>query len=258
MTPEQTLAQWQQWGVESKPRLTQALANGKTNQAFLLTAGKQQFVLRLYSDSNKALYSQAHANQQSVNAIGLAPRLLYSHPDNHYSVSEYLPGDTLNENIPLTNNDVKLLCDAVSRYQKIPVLSCPIDYKAVLTGYRHQLINCHRWQPDDEQLFCSILKLCDELKRLHSAPVLSHHDLNAYNIIRLAQHETRFGFIDWEFSCTSFASFDYAILLVELNIDSSTLANISGIAQHTLDTSASIYRYLCKLYWLTHTNKNRA
>ena len=129
------------------------------------------------------------------------------------------------------------------------------------------------WRADDQRAFNQNLATIERLDILHlNAPrTLCHHDLNAANIIRISapslfkQSPTQdldqiqtFSILDWEYACLSYPCMDFAILAEEFDIAIEHIAVFARQIPSTLKLAASLYRYLCQLYWriesINHSN----
>jgi len=248
---ETILAQWRRWGINKKPKLLNPLAGGKTNQSYLLKAGNDHLVLKLYNQPDTKT-KQSHLVQQAVNTIHLAPQLIYAATSNCYSVSTYINGSILNSAKPLNTVELTTLCKAIHCYQQLPLHLPAINYAALLGNYRQHLLKQQLWNGNLEQQFHLVISHCQALDEHYkgTAAVLAHHDLNPANIIFHKDTLEHFSFIDWEFSCASYPCFDYAIIFAELNVNENDLVKASGVSKNLLYSAADIYRYLCRLYWL--------
>ena len=254
---EHYLNQWPQWELDltEPPTVEKKLHGSINNQSYLITSNNRYWIMRIHH--HNPLYSanrqQEHRTQYAVHQLNAAPRIVYQHPTGDYRISEYIEGRTLNELAAITETQAELLCNTLKRLHKIQINIPDFSYSDCIEKY---------WEAINSKVLITNKNAIDEYKNMLSKckdfqhrygqqRVLCHNDLNSNNILLTDAPrgaESRFIFIDWEFSGGGIASMDFADLATEVNIDIHRMSALSEITVEELFIAQEIYRYTCKIY----------
>lgn len=253
LNPETALDSWRGWDapLDTRPVVIRELGEGRSNRSFLLETGSEKMVLRVNSTPT-ALPNPDRAVEARVwrvaSEAGIAPRLLYTHPQGEFLVSAYieneLPGRP--QDYPgLTEQALELL----QRCHWLDVDAPIIDYTAHIERY-WQVIERQTISPDPSLVAQRILmdELLEELCSAGAEKGLCHHDPVVENFV--GSHE-RLYLIDWEYAARGLRVLDYAALVVEWGMDEDAIIKLTGSDSESLTRAKSLYRYMCSLWEAT-------
>lgn len=203
---EQALAQWRQWrctpSLPGAPHVQRRLQGGLSNHNFLVSAARQQFVVRVdgISPRQHGLSRQGEYRAlESAAAADIAPSPCYFNPELGVLVCQYLPPDKSQR---VTPNELATLCQQV---HNLPPRHHRLDLNARIQRYCTLVTRAGKPLPA-EDLRDNIDRTLCRCRALN--PVLCHNDLLPANLLRSAG---RLYALDWEYCAMGNPWFDLAV-----------------------------------------------
>lgn len=202
LAPELLISDWQDWGklLSRKPVLLSPLAEGLTNQSFLLDSDIGRLVLRINHPNSESLGINRQRELLILEALNklhgpeIAPEVIYSCTDYRYLVYRFIEGRVWTATDASKPDNQQKLKSLIERYQKIDLPIEPRNYKNHLRHYWQQLTEK---ELVDQTLKKEWLDFLPKLNETNWTACLSHHDLIPENIIETADG---LKIIDWEYA----------------------------------------------------------
>ncbi|MCH8257865.1 MAG: phosphotransferase family protein [Proteobacteria bacterium] len=233
---------WKSWAPAPTtiPVLTAQLG-GDTNLSFLVTDGRNQWVVRLNDDRDSGINrTNELAALTAAHNAGIAPAIIFN--GQNILVAEYFSGHSP------TLLDIAEIGSRFADIHSLEVSVQPMDLMKHLRAYYQQItkdtdiVNCYKK--------ISALAAPDA-----STTVLCHQDLTLHNMIRT---KDRIVVIDWEYAAMSDPAYDLAVFSYTHELNESQfslfLDNYYRIEPELPDRVhyfEKIYALIEILWWLT-------
>ena len=225
---------------------------GFCNDNYLLKCKNKKYLVRVFKNhlSNDINRLFEFNIQKKAYKKNIAKKPLYLDDNKTYMICKYAKGI---HKYKLNNNDIKNISTKVNKLHKIKFDIKNHDFNEDYKYYMKKLKD-KKSKKILRNFKLNILKLNKYDKNI----VLSHHDLNAKNIIF---NKNSIYFIDWEFARKNDCFFDLAALCIEFNLCKkqenillkSYFNKIKEQHYTKLIIYKNIYTLLCSL-WLQNNN----
>jgi len=212
---QRALDTWPSWNVQlsDAPRVLAPLGGGLSNSSYLLAMGDAKCVLRLNNQDHQIWQIDRAAEykiHRAVEAIGLAPEILYCDLSTGFLVTRYIEGRVLGSR-DLTDSAIRTdLAQAIQHFSQLNLNLPTFNYSEHLDRYVAVLRGLGGAVPD---ILCRTIAAVEpEIKAFQSSgwrPCLVHHDLESRNII---QSDQGLKIIDWEYGAMGYRGMDLAVL----------------------------------------------
>lgn len=226
---QNALMDWASWPLSAKPDVVRPFHDGLNNQAWLISAAGQPWVIKLFAQPA----GQAIATQQWAAKLQLAPEIVFAAADSSYAVMPYLtkrpaPGDT-----PAIAASLRYL-----HTQPAP------DDQASGRFDLLQYCDSYLQEPDLQaaKLHESLRPLLQRFVDDSTPPVFCHNDLVSENCLLDAE---RCVFIDWEFAQLNNPWWDLASVIVYQGLDQERASRFIG--QYDEASSKQAWQPICSI-----------
>ena len=240
------LASWLQQVPGWETADVKALAGGRSNRAFRLTAGNRSAVLK-FDQVQRAWPGNSRLDEANVQRVaaasGLAAPVVWCSPE--CIVTEWLPGRALAARDLREPASLQAVGETLRRVHALPRCEREFAPASWADYYRDCLDTLGRF---DRVAKAAYSLLCEA--RLPGPYVLAHNDLVPANVV--VGDEVQF--IDWEYASFNSWQFDLATLHVEAGLDAAATKALfyaySGDAKVPADFTGTVavYRALVTLW----------
>lgn len=209
------LKEWQRWQLELDcvPQILNRLASGRTNISYLIASSGRKFKLRLNSPVSKNLGIDRECEAkicETISPLGIAPKLLYSHPQYRYSVFEFVEGRVWTKNDISNHQNKERVADLISRYQTLGSATSSLNclqarnYVEYFLGYEQQVLD--KLSTKEEKAYTQFKDNLIEWQSSEPSVRLCHHDLMPENII---EDKDDIYILDWEYAAVGCGDLDF-------------------------------------------------
>ncbi len=225
------------------PELLRQLRAGRSNTTWLIKADAEYYIAQDKTASARCPGVEPQREQhimQQASQCGLAPAVVYYSPERHILITEYMAGRHWQRSDAKNKRLLERLLHAIQQLQALDSGWPALDYAAHIDAYFNQL-----QQHPSPLLVQQQQAVSAELAQLDYPAVLSHHDLNAGNILLT---DTGLVFLDWEYAAPGWSLFDLATVMVECGVSVMQLTERFDVDRQQLQSARRLYSHLCDLW----------
>lgn len=206
---ESALDSWREWSLQltDRPTISGVLADGLTNQSFVLETSQGDAVLRIPHPQSEALGIDRQREQLIIKALQgkrINTDVWFHDETTGIMVSRHVAGKVYSADELSTAQKTKVN-DLIHRYQAMQLDLPRFDYVTYLQEYRERLLAYEQLSPGWESEWQCFLPKLINLQNAGWKPVLCHHDLKGKNLI---DTNDAWVLVDWEYAAMGHPALD--------------------------------------------------
>lgn len=250
-SPKEALLDWKQWKLDfnEQPIVLKKIKTGLTNQNYIIASGEFRYVLRLNNPDSAALgidRNKELAILQALAPLNIAPKVVYSDPNNRYTIFEYIKGRVWSNKEFKRASKRQQLAKLIHTYQKINISQLEICQRNYLHYFQHYQAQISRAKLGSfrkhQRPFSQFKRRLRVTALLRLPKAITHHDITPANII---EHEHGITIIDWEYAAVGWPSLDKILV-------APTPRHAKHASQHVIEEA---YYWAESIWWLIRSSK---
>lgn len=221
---------------------------GYCNTNYKLKTDKKEYLIRVFKDDTTVNVSRdfEFQIQRKVSKKNIAPKPFFLDLENALMITDFINGV---HKYSLSNLELIKLTKIIKKFHSIKTNEKEYDLKKDFKSYGDFLKDT-----ESKKLIKVSFHELQKIKKYKKQLVLTHHDLNAKNIIFT---KNRIKIIDWEFAGVNDLFFDLASVCCEFNLSQQQqqlllktyLKNTRKKDINKLNSYKIIYKNLCLLWF---------
>lgn len=212
---EKALETWPLWNLAliGVPSVVGPVGGGLSNSSWLVEAGDHRCVLRLNNTDHHIWRIDRAAEyriHRAVEAIGLAPEIIYCDLSAGFLVTRFIEGKVLGPRDLADSQMRKQLAVAIDQFSRLQISLPTFNYSSHLAHYVSMLRELGGEVPGIlARAISGAQPEIDMFQDSGWSPSLVHHDLQSQNVI-LSDNGLKI--IDWEYAAMGYAGMDLSVL----------------------------------------------